>query len=253
MAYEPKTWACGDTITAEALNHLERGVEEASQGGGGYECNEEYETIFEGSVTTIVEVEGDTYASATLSTENTADGNARVVINGETYSVTFVDEHCGAPYNDETGSYDWSEYPFAIGVGENGFIDTPSAGTYQVKIESLNLDVEVTNCFKEAVKKCVSVPIIVKMTTSYGAISEVSHSADEIYQAVNAGIPVTIWWNPSGNPDTFDAILYTTSFQNNELLFNSIPFNGGESIVQYSASIRNNGGTYEWQFNGVVA
>lgn len=34
MAYEPKTWACGDTITADALNHLERGVEEAAQGGG---------------------------------------------------------------------------------------------------------------------------------------------------------------------------------------------------------------------------
>ena len=224
---------------------------EASEGG--YECNEEIEIIFEDSITTTVEVEGDTYASATLSTENTVDGNARVAVNGETYLVTFVDEACGAPYDDETGSFDWSEYPFAIAVGENGFIATPSAGTYQVKIESLNLDVEVTNCFKEAVKKCIIAPIIVKMTTSYGTISEVSHSADEIYQAVKAGIPVTIWWNPSGNPGVFDAILYTTSFQNDELVFNSIPYNGGESKVQYGASIRNNGGTYEWQFNGIVA
>ena len=35
MSYEPKTWECGDTITAEALNHLEQGV--ANAGGGGTE------------------------------------------------------------------------------------------------------------------------------------------------------------------------------------------------------------------------
>lgn len=29
MAYEPKTWACGDTITADDLNHIEQGVAEA--------------------------------------------------------------------------------------------------------------------------------------------------------------------------------------------------------------------------------
>lgn len=32
MAYTPKTWECGETITADALNHLEQGV--ASAGGG---------------------------------------------------------------------------------------------------------------------------------------------------------------------------------------------------------------------------
>lgn len=31
MAYTPKTWACGETITADALNHIEQGVESASQ------------------------------------------------------------------------------------------------------------------------------------------------------------------------------------------------------------------------------
>lgn len=33
MAYEPKTWECGETITADALNHLEQGVANASEGG----------------------------------------------------------------------------------------------------------------------------------------------------------------------------------------------------------------------------
>lgn len=34
MAYTPKEWECGETITAEALNHMEQGIAEASSGGG---------------------------------------------------------------------------------------------------------------------------------------------------------------------------------------------------------------------------
>ena len=33
MAYEPKTWECGDVVTADALNHIEQGI--AESGGGG--------------------------------------------------------------------------------------------------------------------------------------------------------------------------------------------------------------------------
>ena len=34
MAYEPKTWERGEVISADALNHIEQGVAEASEGGG---------------------------------------------------------------------------------------------------------------------------------------------------------------------------------------------------------------------------
>lgn len=34
MAYEKQTWECGETITAEKLNHIEDGIESASSGGG---------------------------------------------------------------------------------------------------------------------------------------------------------------------------------------------------------------------------
>ena len=34
MAYEPKTWQCGETVTADDLNHIEQGVAEASEGAG---------------------------------------------------------------------------------------------------------------------------------------------------------------------------------------------------------------------------
>lgn len=35
MAYEPKTWQCGEVVTANDLNRIEQGVAEASEGGGG--------------------------------------------------------------------------------------------------------------------------------------------------------------------------------------------------------------------------
>lgn len=35
MAYSRKTWECGDVVTAEALNNIEDGIEEAMSGSGG--------------------------------------------------------------------------------------------------------------------------------------------------------------------------------------------------------------------------
>ena len=29
MAYEPKTWTCGEVVTADALNHMEQGIADA--------------------------------------------------------------------------------------------------------------------------------------------------------------------------------------------------------------------------------
>lgn len=35
MAYVKQTWSCGDDISADKLNHMEQGIEDASQSGGG--------------------------------------------------------------------------------------------------------------------------------------------------------------------------------------------------------------------------
>ena len=32
MSYTPKEWQCGDTITAEAMNHIEQGIAQNSGG-----------------------------------------------------------------------------------------------------------------------------------------------------------------------------------------------------------------------------
>lgn len=31
MAYEPKEWACGEVVTADALNHIEQGIADAGE------------------------------------------------------------------------------------------------------------------------------------------------------------------------------------------------------------------------------
>lgn len=46
MAYKPKEWVCGDTITAEELNRMEQGIKNAI----GYDINISDEVIFDGTV-----------------------------------------------------------------------------------------------------------------------------------------------------------------------------------------------------------
>lgn len=50
MAYEPKEWVCGETITADGLNNLEEGVQEA------LECcdsSESFEVVYDATNSTI--------------------------------------------------------------------------------------------------------------------------------------------------------------------------------------------------------
>ena len=57
MAYEKHTWVCGETITAELLNNIEGGVEQALEccGDKGYECIETQEVLTSESVTTAAQ------------------------------------------------------------------------------------------------------------------------------------------------------------------------------------------------------
>ena len=45
MAYERQTWECGETITAEKLNHMEEGISSASGGGTPLIVNDVNETL----------------------------------------------------------------------------------------------------------------------------------------------------------------------------------------------------------------
>lgn len=149
MAYEPTTWNCGDTITAEKLNKLENGLAECCGGGSadvGYTC--EYVTLTEETVTTA-EDGGWIYADLSYTTPIEA-ATIRVTFNGTVYECERVEDndsyyhYYGAPDND------WSEYPFQIVVGDYNTLYFETAGTYTLKVDS-----EVattTECFKRAVK-----------------------------------------------------------------------------------------------------
>lgn len=57
MAFEPKTWKCGDTIFAEELNRMEQGIVEAGQGSGGPSSFIVHGTISDGNITVTENVE----------------------------------------------------------------------------------------------------------------------------------------------------------------------------------------------------
>ena len=145
-------------------------IANASEGGScdcGFSCNEEWITLTEESVTTVAE-EGDPNALGDLSYAEliTAD-TIRVTFNGTEYICeNTIDDggnsQYGAVFDDETGTFDWSEYPFIIGSFGALADDTPynslatqSAGTYSIKIEAVEETIETTDCFEKAVKSVV--------------------------------------------------------------------------------------------------
>ncbi len=110
MSYEKQTWANGDVITANKLNHMEDGI--AGAGGGILKINP---SDFE-----MITIDGDSYDSVT------------VKINGEVQTL----EHCyiydvgdnfgNVPvYRDDYGEY----WPLPFGTIEATAVDT-GGGAY---------------------------------------------------------------------------------------------------------------------------
>ena len=98
------------------------------EGGGG----SSWQTVFEGSVTTV-EFEDALLEGLTSLTADTI----RVTLNGTTYTCEKqADGSYGATYDESTQEFDFSEYPFNIGEGKDGYmLATETAGTYTLKIE----------------------------------------------------------------------------------------------------------------------
>lgn len=175
MAYTKQVWNCGDTITADKMNHIEEGIENAQNG---YECIEGWTTLTDESVTTTLG-EGDTVASGGLAYSEpiTAD-TIKVTFNGTEYTVPAVTETAPAPFgtiyrygaqlSDELGDYDFSTYPFSIASSpvSNAFA-TETAGTYQVKIETFEETVETSECFRKAVEQSTQ-PLFVEALSTVG-------------------------------------------------------------------------------------
>ena len=156
MAFEPKTWSCGDTITAEELNRMEQGIAEAGQGGGdcGYECTEEVVTLFDGSLTTS-SMSG--FSGATFVSSQPIDGNPIfITLDGVDYELpkTAVDMDAGAYYGEiDINGPVFTTYPCVIMADlDTNYFFVASDGTYQLSITVTEKSVVTTECFKSAVK-----------------------------------------------------------------------------------------------------
>ncbi|MEE0897930.1 MAG: hypothetical protein U0L88_09930, partial [Acutalibacteraceae bacterium] len=158
MAYQKQTWRCGEVVTADKLNHMEDGIENAT----GFSCNDEWVTLTEESVTTVLKEE-DPFPYGSLSYAEFITANTiRVTFNGTEYicekTVGTADANYGADFDSETQTFDWSKYPFLIGSNEAvgdmpvyNVLVTQSAGTHSIKIEAVEETIETTDCFKKAV------------------------------------------------------------------------------------------------------
>lgn len=100
MAYEKHTWQCGETVTAELLNHLEDGI---AEGGGGSNEFFSFEIVDDGS---------DTIASKSYSEIKAAIASGLLPI-AHFYSVYDGDKHPtgvahitrGYEYGDDASEY----------------------------------------------------------------------------------------------------------------------------------------------------
>ena len=150
MSYSEYTWQMGETITAEKLNNLEGGVQEALSG---YECVEIKNLFTEENVTTISQ---NAMNVGQFSYSQIIDADSLIVtIDGTSYEVSKfgTGDFIYGGFSQKSG-LDFSEYPFAIWSSTNGnTLYTPQSGTYSVKIESLiGETVTTSECFEKAVK-----------------------------------------------------------------------------------------------------
>ena len=209
MAYEPKEWVCGETITADGLNNLEEGVQEALDccGGGGdcgYSCTETQETVFEGSLTTSSM--GSFIATAFVPTDPISSDSVIVTLNGTEYELPKVTISLGIGYGeaDANGIPVFTNYPCAIGIS-NGqyYFFTPSASTNSVKIGIPNEVITTSDCFRKAVQ--TSSCFFVRVKFNGETFESIDKTFNEIADAVESKIPcfAIVEQDASGSPTTF--------------------------------------------------
>lgn len=160
MAYTPNEWQCGDVISAEKMNNLEEGIQEAldcCSGGGsadvGYSCEETRDVAFEGSLTTT---SYGSYSGTSFEPSKAIEGDFVIVtLNDTEYELPKVTLPFGVGYgNFENGDPVFVNYPCAVGImyGQYYFF-TLSGGTYQVTISNYVVSIETSDCFGKAVEK----------------------------------------------------------------------------------------------------
>lgn len=162
MAYSPKTWVCGETITADGLNNIEEGVQEALEccEDKGFECTVTEVTVWDDTVESTQRANGGYKSDIIISASDITADSINVVFNGIEYVVNkdvYYDYYVcyGAPYRGGFASDAFVTYPFSVySEGTDGFrIGVPQSSTNTVKITTVDASIETSECFDEAVKK----------------------------------------------------------------------------------------------------
>lgn len=125
--FEVKELEVTENGTYETKGEMYNKVTVNVEGGGS-----SWQTVFEGSVTTV---EAGGYNEGTFRANITAN-TIKVTFNGTEYTCEKLEDNSfGAPYDNGTRAYDWSEYPFSIYPSGDSSLTTQTAGTYTLKIE----------------------------------------------------------------------------------------------------------------------
>lgn len=204
MAYVSKEWVTGETITADGLNNIEEGIQEALECSGsdaGYSCTETQVTAFEGSLTTT-----------SMGSFNGVTFTSTEPIEGDSITVTFNDTEyelpkVGAGYGefDANNSPVFTNYSCAIAVinNEQYFFFTPSASTNSVKIEVSNEVITTSDCFRKAVQTISCFFVRIKFNSE--TFESMDKTFNEIADAVESKIPcfAIVEQVSSGSPTTF--------------------------------------------------
>ena len=175
MAYTPKQWVCGETITADGLNNIEEGVQEALDccEDKGFECTESQSTVFEGSLTTT---SMGSFSGVTFTPTEPIEGDSiAVTFNGTEYELPKVTVLSNYGYGDfdANGNPVFTNYPCAVLI-TNGqyYFFTPSVGTYQVVINTIVLTIETSECFEKAVKSASGLKYVKDYSSNNGGVVE---------------------------------------------------------------------------------
>lgn len=162
MAYTPKQWVCGETITAEGLNNIEEGIQDALEccEDKGFECTITEVTVLDDTVESTIFDNGGYKSDIVISASDITADSINVVFNGIEYAVNrevYYDYYVcyGAPYRGGFGDDAFATYPFSVySSGTDGFkIGVPQSSTNTVKITTVDASIETSECFDEAVKK----------------------------------------------------------------------------------------------------
>lgn len=198
MAYEKHTWACGEAITTEKLNHMEDGI--ASGGSAGFECIENGTLVTLVDNNTITTTVGEAGNTASFS-YGAVDAGGRyptinVTLEGELYENVPLNEDYsyGAPYDDSTDAFDWSTYPFNI-YGYSIVMQYP--GTYTVNVDASIEKVEVTDCFRKAVTYGAFIGALwvnaIRRESSSINLEDFDVENSDVYDAFVKGVPIYVY------------------------------------------------------------